>query len=113
MMKAMVRFTGLLISLLLLINNGSFAHILGSDMAWSSLGGDSFLIKVSIFNDCNTVGLGNKSVNFKCISTGTSIATLSLTVPTPVDITPVCKNSCSRCTNPSCSFPYGVHRYIY
>ena len=91
----------------------SYAWIMGSDMSWSCLGGDSFLIKVAAYNDCNGMAMVNFNVYFNCSSTGTWISTLSLTTPTPVDITPVCNNTCTRCQSSSCSFPFGVNRYLY
>ena len=89
------------------------ASIMGSDMGWSCLGGDSFLISVAVYNDCNSTAMGDISIAFKCATTGTTITTLSLAVPTPVDITPVCNSMCSRCSSSSCSFPYGIHKYLY
>lgn len=111
----MIRYgkLGLFALLLNLMYLSSFASIMGSDIAWTCLGGDSFLIKISVYNDCNGSAMGNLSVNFKCETTGTTITTLSLTAPTPVDITPFCTTSCSRCQSSSCTFPYGISRYIY
>lgn len=91
----------------------SYAAIVGSDMGWTCLGGDSFLIKVSVYNDCNSTAMGNIAVNFKCFSTGSTITTLNLLVPIPVDITPICRTSCTRCQSSTCSFPYGIQQYSY
>jgi hypothetical protein len=91
----------------------SKATIMGSDMSWSCLGGDSFLIRVTVYNDCNGTAMGNITIDFKCATSGTSITSLTLAVPNPVDITPVCPSVCTRCDSATCTFPYGVNRYLY
>jgi hypothetical protein len=104
---------GLFALLLNLMHLSSNASIMGSDMGWTCLGGDSFLIKVTVYNDCNGAAMSNLTVGFKCQSTGTAITSLNLTAPTPVDITPFCNTSCSRCQSSTCTFPYGISSYSY
>jgi len=87
------------------------SHIFGADMSWTCVGQDSFLIKLVAYRDCNGIPMGACTINFKCATTGATITTLNVAVTTPVDITPICYTSCTRCQSTGCSFPYGVHRY--
>jgi hypothetical protein len=104
----------LIIALLLnIFYSGSYASISGAEIGWNCLGGDSFLIKVIVYNDCNGSALGTLPVNIKCQATGVTIANMSLTLPAGVDITPYCNTSCSRCQSSTCSFPYGIKKYEY
>ncbi|MFC2114779.1 hypothetical protein ACFLRI_05465, partial [Bacteroidota bacterium] len=92
---------------------GYATHMFGSDFEWSHISGDTFLIKLTIYRDCNGVQLSNASIPIKCATTGYPITTLSITKPAPQDITPTCKASCSRCQTSSCSFPYGIEKYVF
>ena len=87
------------------------SHLMGSDLTWTCVGQDSFLIKLVVYRDCNGIPLNTTPINFYCATTGASITSLNINVGTPVDITPVCNSSCTRCQSSSCSFPYGIHRY--
>jgi hypothetical protein len=89
----------------------SASHLMGSDLTWKCVGQDSFLIKLVVYRDCNGIALGVSPINFVCVTTGTVTTSLSINVGIPVDITPVSNTSCTRCSDPSCSFPYGIHRY--
>ena len=87
------------------------SHIYGSDMSWESLGGDSFLVVMTVLRDCNGVGLAQMpfTIESKCDT---------FYVPTvfsnqKTDITPLCTQSCSRCSDPQCSFAYGIETESY
>ncbi|MBT7826066.1 MAG: hypothetical protein HN600_05685, partial [Bacteroidetes bacterium] len=88
-------------------------HMMGSDITWTCIGQDSFIIKLVIYRDCNGVNLGSASIPIKCATTGASIASLSIAKPVPIDITPTCGASCTRCVTSSCAFPYGIEQYTY
>ena len=96
---------------LISIDKANASHLMGADITWTCVGQDSFLIKLVVYRDCNGITLGVSPINFKCTSSGASITSLSINIPTPIDITPVCNTSCTRCQSLSCSFPYGIHRY--
>jgi hypothetical protein len=109
-------FLSLLLSIFLSFspfNNAKSSHMMGSDITWTCLGQDSFLIKLVIYRDCNGVNLGSASIPIKCATTGSSITTVSISKPAPVDITPTCGASCTRCQTSGCSFPYGIEQYTY
>ena len=89
------------------------SHMMGSDITWTCIGQDSFLIKLVIYRDCNGVQLGNATIPIRCASTGASITQVSIAKPAPVDITPTCGASCTRCQSSGCSFPYGIEQYTF
>lgn len=94
------------------INQVSASHMLGGDLTWKCVGNDSFLIKLVVYSDCNgSVVSGSNLISFECQATGVIIKYLSFSTGTPVDITPVCYSSCTRCSSTSCSFPYGIKKY--
>jgi hypothetical protein len=85
--------------------------IMGSDLTWTCIGQDSFLIKFVVYADCNSTGLGNYPITFKCASSRDTITSVLLNWTNPVEVTPVCKSSCTRCQSSSCTFPYGIRRF--
>jgi hypothetical protein len=85
--------------------------IMASDLTWICVGQDSILIKLVVYRDCNGDILSSTPISFNCAATGDLITIKSIGIGTPVDITPVCGISCTKCSSLSCSFPYGIHRY--
>ena len=67
-----------------------------------------------VYRDCNQ-GVMNNSANLslKCATTGSLINTLTIPLPPPIDITPSCGGSCSRCQDSNCSYPYGIEEYTF
>ncbi|MEA3496760.1 MAG: hypothetical protein U9R42_12105, partial [Bacteroidota bacterium] len=86
---------------------------LGGDLSYTNIGQDSFIIKLVMYRDCNSINPWNANITIKCKSTNQTITTVTIPKPTGIDITPVCSNSCTRCQSGSCSFPYGVEKYEY
>ena len=103
------------IAFILFINSfsGLACRTMGADFSWTCVGQDSFLITLNYYYDCNACGAGSVSIPIKCATTGSSITTLSIPKPTPIDITPTCPDNCTRCETSSCSFPYGIEQYTY
>jgi len=102
-----------LISTLFLLFNFNLAkasHLLGADVSWSCKGDSSFTITITGYRDCNGYAISGEDISLvptgagKC-SSGT--ITLSGNMTNGIDITPVCKTSCDRCTNSSCTFAFG------
>ena len=92
-------------------NMANASHLMGGEITWKCVGQDSFLVKVVVYTDCNSAALSSAPINLYCANTNTLLSSLSIGVGTPIDITPVCKSSCTRCVSGSCSFPYGIHKY--
>ncbi|NLJ06104.1 MAG: PKD domain-containing protein [Sphingobacteriales bacterium] len=88
-------------------------NILGGEITWNQVGKDTFMITLTLYRDCNGNAFGNQQVLVKCQSTGITLDTLIFSAVSGVDITPVCKTSCSRCDSSSCSFIYGIQKYEY
>ncbi|MEA3495571.1 MAG: hypothetical protein U9R42_05995, partial [Bacteroidota bacterium] len=112
MKKQNLILIALLISMFF-ISKPAKSNIMGSDLTWTCIGQDSFLVKLTLYRDCNGSSFGNVNVYIKCNTTNAMIDTLTLVTPTAIDITPTCNNSCSRCDSSSCTFPYGIEKYEY
>jgi PKD repeat protein len=111
-----MRKTGLIVLILfslLSIDNANAWCMVGANITWTCVGQDSFLVKEEVYMDCNGISLSTSQITFKCAATGTTITTLGVSPGTPIDVTPVCNTSCTRCSSMSCSFPYGFRRYTY
>jgi hypothetical protein len=91
----------------------SYGQNMGADITWRCLGGDSFLIKMTVYNDCNFNPMVKITIDFTCATTGVLITSMNLNAPGWIDATPVCPSSCTRCQSSSCTFLYGIRKYIY
>jgi hypothetical protein len=92
-------------------NHSLANHLAGGEITWTCIGQDSFLIKLVVYRDCNGQVLGSGTLGINCASNMALITAVNTVSVTPIDITPVCNNSCTRCQSLSCSFPYGIHKY--
>jgi hypothetical protein len=98
-------------SMTMFTNEAKSTHIMGSDMTWDCIGQDSFMITLTLYRDCNGIPMDNIArVTVKCVTTSQTLQTMSIPKPPPVDITPTCDNSCTRCESRGCSFPYGIEK---
>lgn len=82
----------------------------GGQIEWESLGNDSFLVKVTVYRDCNGVQVSNSAAN---LSSTCGTKNLTMTHTSMSDITPVCKTLCTRCDSRGCTFKFGVQKHIY
>lgn len=82
----------------------------GGQIEWESLGNDSFLVKVTVYRDCNGVQVSNSAAN---LSSTCGTKNLTLNRVSIEDITPVCSSVCSRCSSKSCSFKFGIQKHIF
>ena len=113
-MKKIIASISIILTLVMFVNNKAEAsHMMGSDITWTCIGTDSFMIKLVVYRDCNGINLSTATIPFKCKSTGSTVTSISISRPAPVDITPTCGSSCTRCQNHSCSFPYGIEQFSY
>ena len=86
---------------------------MGSDMTWQCVGQDSFTVTLTLYRDCNGVNMGGANITFKCKTTGQTLTNKSIGRPAPTDITPTCDESCTRCDSRTCSFQYGIQRFVF
>ncbi|MFY0671913.1 MAG: T9SS type A sorting domain-containing protein [Bacteroidia bacterium] len=103
----MIRFLSISIFLLFSVNL-SATHTLGGTYSWEEIGQDTFKVTLTIYRDCNGVRLSNSPITAQTIC-GTK--RLNTTLSAGEDITPVCKEECSRCNNSNCTFRYGIEKY--
>ncbi|MBT7828125.1 MAG: T9SS type A sorting domain-containing protein [Bacteroidetes bacterium] len=103
-----------LILMLICMNFSSSAtHIAGGEMSWTCVGQDSFLVTLTIYRDCNGVQLASANIPVICANTDSVLFNIRINKPSPIDVTPICANGCSRCQTSSCSFPYGIEQYNF
>jgi len=103
----------LFVTFLLLPFFNHAAGIMGSDLGWMCVGKDSFVVKLTLYADCNQEPPVNQILFFYCKNGGALIKSISINNPSAVDISPTCRNRCTRCQDQKCSFPYGIHQYTY
>ncbi len=117
MKKIFTQFTFVtLLSILfsLLSTPAKSSHMMGSDITWKCLGKDTYQITITVYRDCNGIPIGASPLN---VTSACGNINLSTSPVDGVDITPVCKKSCTRCPSSGggrgCSFPYGIERYTF
>ena len=109
----------------LFVSTGSYAnHILGMDLYYTWVSGNTYKITAVIFGDCANTSPGSVFDLLKtaspeiCIFRGTTrVATITLTIQPPtagVDITPVCAGQVgqTQCENPGSTIP-GITKFVY
>jgi hypothetical protein len=102
--------------------NSKASHIVGTDLRYEWVSGDTYKIIVAIYADCgpassaafSTLPTGTPKV---CVYNGsTAVATLTLAIEPPtagLEVTPnLCPGVTSQCTNPSSAMP-GIKLFIY
>ncbi|MEX0966721.1 MAG: PKD domain-containing protein [Bacteroidia bacterium] len=109
MNKALYSLFPCLLLLLLPVSPLNATHLMGSDIQWQCLGNDTFKITITIYRDCNGVELWNDDLTIKGTDCNYSYSERPF-MSAPVDITPTCSKSCTRCTSPACAFPYGIQK---
>ncbi len=90
------------------------ARVWGADISWTCKGDSTFLITLTVYGDCNTGQPGASTLSLHSQNSKCSNTILTYTGGTLVngkDITPVCNKYCTRCSNSSCSFPFGIEQW--
>ncbi len=116
-------FTCLLVSLLLVFNTSKASHIVGLELYYTHVAGNTYKITLVAYGDCGPASSGafatlSTASPAICIYNGaTSVSSISLTVQAPstgVEITPVCHadSLLTQCTNPAYSIP-GIKKFVY
>lgn len=89
--------------------NQASAHMAGGEIGWKYLGKDTIKITFRIYRDCNWSVPATSPIRINSGKCGTK--TYSTSRKLIGDVTPVCKNQCSRCTSTGCTFRYGYQLY--
>ena len=88
------------------------SHIMGGDLTYTCLGGNTYMMELTIFRDCNGIPLGNQeTLSFSSSTCGTMTQTVSLLTGYPEIVTPICAGVVDKCSSPSGTF--GVQKYVY
>ena len=112
---------GLLVFLFILLQTNSFAtHIVGADLFYSYVSGNTYQITLVAYGDCagSSFPALPLSTPVICIYDGnTSVASITLALQAPtngIEITPVCPadSSLTQCTNASYAIP-GIKKFVY
>jgi len=112
-----------LLSLVLLTGSVSTyaSHIVGMDMYYTYVSGNTYQITVVAFGDCgpsSATAFASLPVStpIVCIYNGNTYVTsitLAITAPTAgVEITPVCPGVATQCTDPASAIP-GIKKFVY
>lgn len=97
------------------------SHIVGADLYYTHVSGNTYKITVVLYGDCGPASAGAFSAlpsatPSVCVYDGTSMmATVMLTPDVSgsnIEITPLCPGDTSQCTNPSSIVP-GVKKFKY
>lgn len=105
-------------------NKAVASDIMGADMTYRCLGNDSFEFTTIVYKDCNanwTIPANTYNLFVSAIGCSFTPQTISPTLVSCVDITPVCAGYCTKCnstcnsntSNSSCSFPYGIEKLTF
>jgi hypothetical protein len=89
------------------VQNAFSSHVMGAEMHWESLGKDTFKLTLTYYRDCNGINQDSAYIDLK--STCRAERILAKLV-SKTEITPLCKGTVSRCSNPSSSFKVGLEK---
>ena len=107
--------SGVLVAFYLLFTcvQAKAVHFLGADVSWNCKGDSAFTITLTVYRDCNGIQASAQPVVLTPLLSNCSKSayTLNGTLTNGVDVTPVCKKSCTRCSSPACSFQYGIQQW--
>ncbi len=118
--------TFLTLSILLICATSFGSHIVGADLFYTHVSGNTYKITFVAYGDCGPASAGSFATlpsgrPLICIYDGaTSVSNISLTIDTPAnplnghEITPVCPSDSAntQCTNSSYTIP-GIKKFVY
>ncbi len=103
----------ILIVLFLGLQNSQASHFAGSDLTYTCLGGNSYLVSLSFYRDCSVIPAPpNIFINASCTSNSILNFAVTLNVLSGIGkiITPSCSSSPTYCNNGT---SYGIQEYTY
>ena len=109
-LAAMQRPVLLSLLLILFALPSSYAgHYITGYFEWEALGNDSFKVTLNVYQDCNST-IPPTAPKFNIESPISNYQVSSSKVGSTEDITPLCRNSCTRCSSSSCGLQYGTKK---
>ncbi len=95
------------------IQRSQATHFAGSDLTYTCLGGNTYLVSFTFYRDCSGAnGASSTSVTFTCSQNSnlSFTATLNLITGTGQEITPSCTTNPTFCASGTA---FGVQEYVY
>jgi len=86
-------------------------HILGADVSWKCNGDTSTSVTLRVYRDCNGIPVSASVISLVPMGCTGTTKTKTGGLSGGKDVTPICKNTCSRCTSSSCTFTYGIQEW--
>lgn len=105
----------IILSVLLFLgySNANATHIAGLTIDWQEVSKDLYKVNVKLYRDCN----GTTNLDHKLnVASTVGDSNYTLTFDSGKEITPLCNNQKSRCSDPNSNFRYGfiLHEaYVY
>jgi hypothetical protein len=91
-----------------LYNKSIASHVAGAEISYTYIDSSSYYVTAYIYRDCNGIPLSGTNMY---ATDGATKLGFSVSKCCGKDITPVCSKSCTRCTDLSCNFGYGLQKW--
>ena len=89
------------------------SHIMGGDITYKCLGGNTYEVQISLFRDCNGITFSNQAnLNLTSPTCGNLAINANLLSGYPTIVTPICATEPDVCTGASGAI-YGVQKFVY
>jgi PKD repeat protein len=109
-MKNALLFSFLFLSLFFASNTVKASHLMAGEITYKAINGDSILVTVKIYRDCNGIQISNSPLFIRSEKKATANFTLTeISVKDVTGIGPNCGTN-SRCSG---SYPYGIEEHVY
>ena len=89
-------------------------YLLGGHITYVNIGEDSFMVRLTLYRDCNKSEMKDANLEVRCKSSGELITTMHIKKPNGRDVTPLCcTGQRSRCHDRKSPFPFGFEEYTF
>ncbi len=124
----MKQFLRILILLACMFDHGNAlcTHVSGCDIQYSFRNKDTVDLTVTMYRDCKSASMSGIQIDVVGIGCSYTVSYANISPSVCKDITPVCKTSCSKCSdtncnaygypngsNSACNFPYGMEKVVF
>ena len=93
-----------------ILHKADATHLLGTELSYEHISGDTFLVKLKIYRDCHGIALSQTP--FRVTPKGKAGITINGNLYGGTDVTPVCKSHCTTCKSLSCTSDLGIEEYL-
>ncbi|MBI3141448.1 MAG: hypothetical protein HYZ16_01325 [Bacteroidetes bacterium] len=84
------------------------SHIMGAEITWTCMDLDTYVVSLTIYSDCSHCANPPCLVPTITVSSNCATKTYPTIKMEEEDITPGCEHQCAKCSDPSCTFKYGI-----